>query len=149
MSHLDPRVMNKRIQHWREIVTTCNTSGMKKTDWLRIHCISEKSFYRWQKLLRDQALAELSEEIRQPILPELARISNGEEDPENIPALVDITAMVPRKKETVPTPDYSIDPTQSQIQPELMIRVGSFSLYIGSNVTEATLSTVLKVIVHA
>ena len=35
------------------------------------------------------------------------------------------------------------------MQPELMIQVGSYKLYIGSGVTEATLTTVLKVIGHA
>lgn len=148
MSRLDPRVMNKRIQHWKQIVTTCNTSGIKKTDWLRIHCISEKSFYRWQKLFRDQALEELPEESRSPILPEIARISNGEKDPENVPALVDITAMISQEKETVTAPKYCIG-AQSSMQPELMIQVDSYKLYIGSGVTEATLTTVLKVIGHA
>ena len=38
---------------------------------------------------------------------------------------------------------------EESIHPELMIQTGRYKLYIGSGVSEATLSTVLKVIGHA
>ena len=38
---------------------------------------------------------------------------------------------------------------QCGIEPEIMIQAGPYNLYIGSGVTETTLTTVLRVIGHA
>lgn len=42
-----------RMERWREIIVAGNTSGMKKKEWMRIHNVSPKMFYRKQKELRD------------------------------------------------------------------------------------------------
>lgn len=48
-----------RYDYWKNIVTECNQSGMGKEEWMRIHNINSKSFYRWQKILRDDAALSL------------------------------------------------------------------------------------------
>ena len=142
---MDSRVMSLRAQKWKQIIVACNTSGMKKADWMRLHGISEKSFYRWQTMLRDQVLKEA--EGNQPVISEQVTASERSPRQDLIPGFVDMTALIARedKYSTAVTPN---DPPK-QITPELMIQVGSYNLYIGSGVTEATLSTVLRVIGHA
>ncbi len=33
---MDARVMAIRMEKWREIIVTCNTSGMKKKEWMQL-----------------------------------------------------------------------------------------------------------------
>ena len=46
-------------EYWERIITECNQSGMQKKDWMKVHNINPKSFYRWQKILRDEAAITL------------------------------------------------------------------------------------------
>ena len=65
-----------------------------------------------------------------------------------MPELVDMTAIISQKPGGKISTVQSAVP-QKQITPEIMIQVGPYNLYIGSDVSEATLATVLKVIGHA
>ena len=51
-----------RKVYWADIVHQCNQSGMIKNEWLRQHDISSKSFYYWQKKLRDEDFMISNEE---------------------------------------------------------------------------------------
>ena len=137
--------MSLRAQRWREIISACNTSGMKKIDWMRIHNVSPKNFYRWQKLLRDHALEE---DYGYPIVPDHIVLSSKSQVQSPETQFVDMTAMITRETETVrKTASESVVP--KQITPELVIQAGRYNLYIGSGITESTLTTVLKVIGNA
>ena len=35
-----------RHEYWERIITECNQSGMQKKDWMQLHNINPKSFYR-------------------------------------------------------------------------------------------------------
>lgn len=142
---MDSRVMSLRAQRWKEIIAACNTSGMKKVDWMRLHGVSEKSFYRWQNILRDQVLDEV--ETSYPIVPEYRAVSEKRQAGA-VPELVDMTAIISQKPGGKISTVQSAVP-QKQITPEIMIQVGPYNLYIGSDVSEGTLATVLKVIGHA
>ena len=142
---MDSRVMSLRAQRWREIISACNTSGMKKIDWMRIHNVSSKNFYRWQKLLRDHALEE---DYGYPIVPDHITLSSKSQDQSSGTQFVDMTAMITRETETVrKSASESVVP--KQITPELVIQAGRYNLYISSGITETTLTTVLKVIGNA
>ena len=39
---------------WAEIIRECNFSGIPKEQWMAAHGINSKSFYRYQKALREQ-----------------------------------------------------------------------------------------------
>ena len=137
--------MSLRAQRWREIISACNTSGMKKIDWMRIHNVSPKNFYRWQKLLRDHALEE---DYGYPIVPDHITLSSKRQDQSPETQFVDMTAMITRETETVrKSASESVVP--KKITPELVIQAGRYNLYIGSGITESTLTTVLKVIGNA
>lgn len=129
--------MSLRAQRWKQIIVACNTSGMKKADWMRLHGVSEKSFYRWQTLFRNKALDEMEE------AESLQRVQGQE----MIPGFVDVTALIAQKEELPKS--FQVGKQPEQLTPELMIQVGRYNLYIGSKVTESTLATVLKVISNA
>lgn len=38
---------------WVEIIRECNSSGIPKNQWMAEHGINSKSFYRYQKILRE------------------------------------------------------------------------------------------------
>lgn len=137
---MDARIKAMRLERWREIIVACNTSGMKKKDWMKIHNISSKSFYRKQKELREYEM-------------ELAGITAADISARQKPAeFFDLTTALTQERNEISTrikKDPISSVPQKQITPEVMIQVGSYNLYIGSGVTEATLATVLRVIGHA
>lgn len=73
---MDKITHKMRHEYWERIITECNHSGMQKKDWMQLHNINPKSFYRWQKILRHEAATTLlsSEqdkflELKAPDLP--------------------------------------------------------------------------------
>ena len=136
---MDARVMAIRMERWREIIVACNTSGMKKKEWMRIHNVSPKMFYRKQKELRDYEMKKAG------VTP--ADIPAGQTPTE----FFDLTMALSRQTKEISTPTGKrYDNCALQInQPELMIQVGAYNLYIGSGITESTLVTVLRAISHA
>ena len=51
-SELEKKV---RCEQWTSIIKECLASGMPKTTWCREHGISDKSFFYWQRILREEA----------------------------------------------------------------------------------------------
>lgn len=45
-----------RCEQWTNIIKECLASGMNKTAWCREQGISDKSFFYWQRRLREEAL---------------------------------------------------------------------------------------------
>jgi len=132
---MDAKVMAMRMERWREIIVACNTSGMKKKEWMRIHNVSPKMFYRKQKELRDYEMKKAGITA--------ADIATGQSTTE----FFDLTRALSRQTTQM---GMQYENYASQIkQPELMIQVGTYNLYIGSGVSEATLATVLRVISRA
>ena len=137
---MDARIMAMRMERWREIIIACNTSGMKKAEWMRIHNVSPKMFYRKQKQLREYEM-------------ERAGITSADIPAGKKPAeFFDLTTALARQASEITARTW-VEPVksipQNQITPEIMIQAGPYNLYIGSGVTEATLATVLRVIGHA
>ncbi len=137
---MDARIMAMRLERWREIIVACNTSGMKKKEWMRIHNVSPKMFYRKQKELREYEM-------------ERAGITTSDIPAGQKPAeFFDLTTALTRRTSEISAQTW-VKPVstvqEKQITPEIMIQAGPYNLYIGSGVTESTLATVLKVIGHA
>ena len=147
VSNLDCRVMSIREKQWMDIITACNASDMNKKEWMRIHNVSPKNFYRWQKVLRERALTEM-EEYRYPVLPPYCEEPSEQDSSKETSAFVDMTAMISREAEAASKPQMDAV-GQKQLEPELMIQAGPYHLYIGSGITESTLAMVLKVIGNA
>ena len=43
-----------RCEQWTQIINECLASGMNKTAWFKANRISDKSFFYWQRFLRNE-----------------------------------------------------------------------------------------------
>ena len=55
-----------RCEQWAKIIKECLASGMNKTAWCREHGISDKSFFYWQRRLREEAYISTIESSSPP-----------------------------------------------------------------------------------
>ena len=53
-----------RCEQWTSIIKECLASGMPKTTWCREHGISDKAFFYWQRILREEAYLTTLERAR-------------------------------------------------------------------------------------
>ena len=59
-----------RCEQWTSIIKECLASGMPKTTWCREHGISDKSFFYWQRILREEAYLTTLESTLAPAVKE-------------------------------------------------------------------------------
>ena len=59
---MDKQSLAIRTRQWYEIVLEANSSSLSKREWCRQNNISTKSFYYWQRKLRQQE----AEKLRDP-----------------------------------------------------------------------------------
>lgn len=45
-----------QLSHWAVLIRECQTSGMKKSDWLQSKGITKDQYYYWRRKVRDHAL---------------------------------------------------------------------------------------------
>ena len=133
---MDPRIKELRLQRWKEIIVACNTSGMKKKDWMAIHHVNSKTFYCMQKKIRETELDKME-------------IPMSDSEGSTFPSrFVDMTSMLSHPESSTPL-DAVQSASSERVLPEIMLQAGPYQLYIGKGITEATLATVLKVIRNA
>ena len=48
-----------RCEQWTAIINECLASGMPKTTWCRANGISDKQFFYWQRILRQEAYQQM------------------------------------------------------------------------------------------
>lgn len=134
---MDPRIKQLRLMRWKEIIVACNTSGMKKRDWMAQNNINSRSFYRKQKEIREYELNNM-----ELILPTDQVGVAGRTRRE----FVDMTLLAKPSVGQRCTEQTEYQCRVDAIQPEMMLQAGRYQLYIGSKVTESTLKTVLEVL---
>jgi putative transposase len=66
---MDSSVQVYRARQWMEIIQQCAKSGMKKRDYCQAHGINEKTFYYWQRRLRDRMSSSLTNQLEAEPLP--------------------------------------------------------------------------------
>lgn len=73
-----------RLQHWRQIVTDCRSSGQSIKDWCEKHEINIKTYYHWQKQVYQETCQMLctqpektSEVISTPQIPVFAEVAQS------------------------------------------------------------------------
>lgn len=49
-----------RLRQWAEIICECKASGKKVTTWCEEHGINTKTYYCWQKRVREAACEQLT-----------------------------------------------------------------------------------------
>ena len=127
---MDPKIRQIRRDRWLQIILAAGNSGMTKKQWCREHQISTKTFYHWQKIIREEE-AERFQQMSLTYTP-------GNVSAPETPGLSPVTLSASSKE--------SILPALSAFKPELILQAGPYQMAIGSGVKQTTLGTVLRVI---
>ena len=122
---MEPKAKEIRRQQWKKIITNCNNSGMNKTQWCRENGISDKSFFYYQKILRDEMIEQAESDC-------------------SLPSFVDVTTQIqaPGTFETSnPTLHLHGQQTQAAVKdkPDLIIRKGELTFEISNTISPALL----------
>ena len=107
-------------QRWLKIINECLSSGMKKSEWCKANGISDKSFYYWQRILRNEAYIETVA-------------------PKQIPAVLPMNTSQEVSFVELKTPTFPKSVT-SDFQPAVIIRHGSTILEISNHASPELLS---------
>lgn len=116
-----------RCEQWTKIIKECLASGMNKTAWCREHGISDKSFFYWQRRLREEAYISTVESSSLPAV--------------SVPAETSVDFVELR------LPEQSTGSSVT-FRPDVIIRKDSFSLEI-SNTASAELLSRIGGFLHA
>jgi putative transposase len=124
---MDKITHKMRCEQWSKIVNDCLASGMKKTEWCRQNGISDKAFFYWQRILRQEAYIEAPAKVKS--LPDIA---------ETKVSRVDETAFVELKQ-----PIHS-ETVNSVFEPDVIIRAGNLTIEISNHASETLLGRIPK-----
>ena len=116
-----------RLQQWSKIISECLASGQNKTAWCREHGISDKSFFYWQRRLREEAYISTVDSSSLPAVSVPAESS------------VDFVELRLPEQSAV---------SSASFRPDVIIRKDSFSLEI-SNTASAELLSRIGGLLHA
>lgn len=119
-----------RREQWTKIVTECLASGMNKTAWCREQGISVKSFFYWQRRLREDAYLTNIEASCPPA------VHTPTELPTQAVDFIELKA-----------PEHSSD-SSKKFQPDVIIRKGEFSIEL-SNTTSPELLRMIGGLLNA
>ena len=111
---MDKTTHQIRREQWAQIINNCLESGQSKKAWCRDNGICEKSFYYWQRILRNEAYIEMKQlpaQISVPQKPELP---------------VAFVELKPTAAETEQTPFF---------RPDIVLRRGQLILEISNTVS--------------
>lgn len=111
-----------RCEQWTNIINECLTSGMSKTTWCREDGISDKSFFYWQRILREEAYLSTLENTLTPAVKE-----------NSVPTTTDFVE--------IKMTDHTSS-SASPFKPDVVIRRGSVSIEISNKATEELLNKV-------
>ena len=107
-----PTAQEVRKQQWKQLIIACNNSGMSKKKWCAENGINEKSFYYYQKILRNELLEEYTEEP-------------------SLPSFVDVTSNL----QPIPNVATNSAVHQSDMHPDLVIRKGDLVFEISNTIS--------------
>ena len=111
-----------RCEQWTNIIKECLASGMPKMTWCREHGISDKSFFYWQRILREEAYLSTLENTLTPAVKE-----------NSVPTTTDFVE--------IKMTDHTSS-SASPFKPDVVIRRGSVSIEISNTATEELLNKV-------
>ena len=103
-----------RREYWKTIIKECNERKMKKKDWLEIHNVNPKLFYRWQQKLRMEIGTEL--------------------------VLAQHSIQTPALFEPLDPPAIQDDPVCHSV----IVRCGSVSIEVDENISDAFLLRLMR-----
>ena len=129
---MDKITRQVRIEHWTQIMNECLNSGMNKTEWCRANGISDKQFFYWQRILRQEAYQQMESQSASPASSAL--VPDVKEEKSSHPAFVEIR---PVTSET----------GSSTFRPDVIIHSGDLTVEIANTASEELLRK-LRGIIH-
>ena len=124
---MDKSTHEVRCKQWSQIIRECLASGQSKKQWCIDHGVSEKQFYYWQRILRNESYIKLKQSEK--LLP-------AHQTSELPTALVELRGI---SKEST---------TSCAFRPDVIIRNGQICLEISNSASRELLS-LLGGILHA
>ena len=119
---MDKTTHKVRREQWTNIIKECLASGMPKTTWCREHGISDKSFFYWQRILREEAYLTTLENTLVPAVKE-----------SSTPTTTDFIEIKMTDQASSSARPF---------KPDVIIRRGSVSIEISNTATEELLNKV-------
>ena len=58
-----------RLEHWAKVLRERKSSGLSIRRWCRENGVNEKTYYYWQRKLRESVCENLNGEVPEPLLP--------------------------------------------------------------------------------
>ena len=121
-----------RCEQWTAIINECLASGMPKTTWCKANGISDKQFFYWQRILRQEAYQQMEAQSASPASSAL--VPDVKEEKSSHPAFVEVR------------------PVTSEIgpftfRPDVFIHSGDLTVEIANTASEELLRK-LRGIIH-
>ena len=113
-------IHQEMAKKWRSIISEAGKSNLSARAWCREHCISVDQFYYWRK--------KLSEDCQGPHLPNVAAGHTG---------IAQVNLVLRQEQETS---------AHSLAQPQVMIKIDDFQVYVGASFDDDVLRRVLGVV---
>ena len=85
---MDKITHKARCEQWTAIVNECLASGMPKTTWYKANGISDKQFFYWQRILRQEAYQQMGSQSASTASSAL--VPDVKEEKSSHPAFVEI-----------------------------------------------------------
>lgn len=121
---MDEQTQEYRINRWMGILNDCAQSGMKKKAYCKLHGINEKTFYYWQRRLRDQLSLALN-----------AQMALRQQSPSTQTAFVELRS--------------SSHVASQKLQGIAVLQYGKATITLSPDIDEALLLKLLRVCNHA
>lgn len=121
-----------RCEQWTAIINECLASGMPKTTWCKANGISDKQFFYWQRILRQEAYQQMGFQSTSPASSAL--VPDVKEEKSSHPAFVEIRPV------TSETGSFTF-------RPDVIIHSGDLTVEIANTASEELLRK-LRGIIH-
>lgn len=121
-----------RCEQWTAIINECLASGMPKTTWCKANGISDKQFFYWQRILRQEAYQQMESQSASPASSAL--VPDVKEEKSSHPAFVEIRPV------TSETGSFTF-------RPDVIIHSGDLNVEIANTASEELLRK-LRGIIH-
>ena len=121
-----------RCEQWTAIINECLASGMPKTTWCKANGISDKQFFYWQRILRQEAYQQMESQSTSPASSAL--VPDVKEEKSSHPAFVEIRPI------TSETGSFTF-------RPDVIIHSGDLTVEIANTASEELLRK-LRGIIH-
>lgn len=147
---MDTNAYAVRLTSWVNLIREANTSGLPKKVWCKEHDISTRKFYYWQQKVRSY-LMENADLCPTSLSNSKAEMSIHSITPDSS---CDRDRFFEISEPSALFDETCQDPTQEQglgnvRASTMMIRHGSYQVYLGNDVSPSALAAVLKAVRNA